>query len=294
MTQEIARTAQPLVVDGVGMTYGAGAAAHEVLRDLTLRVEPGEFVCIVGPSGAGKTTLLRCLSGLLRPTAGTVSLGDRPVTQPMAEIAVVFQDYRGSLMPWMRVRDNVAFPLEGMGVGRAERRQRADQSLEAVGLSNVGDKYPWQLSGGMQQRVAIARAIAYRSPILLMDEPFGSVDAQARFELEDLALQLRRELQISVVLVTHDIDEAVYLSDRVVVVAGTPTHVVDDLAIDLGATRDQLATRALPRFAELRSRVLSEIRGLPVPTEPAGKEVPDPMTGEATTEPAGRTARSFT
>ncbi|CAN5397320.1 ABC transporter ATP-binding protein [soil metagenome] len=270
MTQEITRTAQPLVVDGVGMTYGSGAAAHEVLRELTLRVEPGEFVCIVGPSGAGKTTLLRCLSGLLRPTAGTVKLGECPVTQPMAEIAVVFQDYRGSLMPWLRVRDNVAFPLQGMGVKKAERLRRADESLAAVGLPDVGDKYPWQLSGGMQQRVAVARAIASLSPILLMDEPFGSVDAQSRFELEDLALRLRRDLDISVVVVTHDIDEAVYLSDRVIVVAGTPTHVVDNLRIDLGPERDQLTTRALPRFAELRSRVLSEIRGLPVDDLAAG------------------------
>jgi NitT/TauT family transport system ATP-binding protein len=266
MMQDMTRAEQALVVDGVGMTYGSGPAAHEVMRDLSLRVEPGEFVCIVGPSGAGKTTLLRCLSGLLRPTAGTVSFGSTAVTQPLAEIAVVFQDYRGSLMPWLRVRDNVAFPLEGMGVKRAERLKRADESLVAVGLEGVGGKYPWQLSGGMQQRVAIARAIAYRSPVLLMDEPFGSVDAQARFELEDLALRLRRELEISVVVVTHDIDEAVYLGDRVVVVAGTPTHVVDDLTIDLGPDRDQIITRSMPRFAELRSRVLSEIRGTPIPT----------------------------
>jgi NitT/TauT family transport system ATP-binding protein len=255
------RAGQALVVDGLGMSYGSGSTAHEVLRDLSVRVEPGEFVCIVGPSGAGKTTLLRCLSGLLKPTAGSVSFGSTPVTQPLAEIAVVFQDYRGSLMPWLRVRDNVAFPLEGMGVKRAERHRRAEESLELVGLPGVGDKYPWQLSGGMQQRVAIARAIAYRSPILLMDEPFGSVDAQARFELEDLALRLRRELEISVVVVTHDIDEAVYLSDRVVVVAGKPTHVVDDIVVDLGSDRDQLTTRAMPRFTELRSRVLGEIRG---------------------------------
>ncbi|MFT4210509.1 MAG: ABC transporter ATP-binding protein [Microbacterium sp.] len=256
-----------LVVENVGMTFGSGDGAHEVLRDLSLCVEPGEFVCIVGPSGAGKTTLLRCLSGLLRPTAGSVHIGDRTVTAPLAEIAVVFQDYRGSLMPWLRVRDNVALPLEGQRVKKAERLRRADEALAAVGLPGVADKYPWQLSGGMQQRVAIARAIACRSPILLMDEPFGSVDAQARFELEDLALRLRRELSISVVVVTHDIDEAVYLSDRVVVVAGTPTHVIDDLTIDLGTERDQITTRALPRFAELRSRVLAEIRGMPLPAE---------------------------
>ncbi|GGH48375.1 ABC transporter ATP-binding protein [Microbacterium album] len=242
------------------MTYGSGASAHEVLRGLSVTVQPGEFVCIVGPSGAGKTTLLRCLSGLLRPTAGTVTIGDKKVTEPVAEIAVVFQDYRGSLMPWLRVLDNVAFPLEGMGVKRAERVQRAQESLEAVGLGDVGQKYPWQLSGGMQQRVAIARGLAYRAPILLMDEPFGSVDAQARFELEDLALRLRKERGITVIVVTHDIDEAVYLSDRVIVVAGKPTHVVDDVTVDLGDERDQITTRALPRFAELRTRVFAEIK----------------------------------
>jgi NitT/TauT family transport system ATP-binding protein len=245
-----------LLVKGVAKSYGT----HSVLIDLDLHVDPGQFVCIVGPSGAGKTTLLRCLSGLLRPTHGSVHLGDLEVTAPLAEIAVVFQDYRGSLMPWMTVQDNVAFPLQGMGVGRAERRERADESLAAVGLHDVASRYPWQLSGGMQQRVAIARAIAYRAPVLLMDEPFGSVDAQARFELEDLALNLRAALGISVVVVTHDIDEAVYLGDRVVVLAGKPATVVDDLPIDLGPDRDQITTRALPRFAELRSRVLQKIR----------------------------------
>jgi NitT/TauT family transport system ATP-binding protein len=250
-----------LIVEDVSKSYGHAGAPHHVLAGLSLRVEPGEFVCIVGPSGAGKTTLLRCLSGLMRPTSGTVRYGDRAVTEPLAEIAVVFQDYRGSLMPWMKVRDNVAFPLQGLGVKRDVRRRRADESLDAVGLADVGDKYPWQLSGGMQQRVAIARAIAYESPVLLMDEPFGSVDAQARFDLEDLALTLRRQLGISIVVVTHDIDEAVYLGDRVIVLGGKPATVVDDLDVDLGAGRDQIETRADPRFAELRTRVLTRIRG---------------------------------
>ncbi len=259
-----------LVVDGISKAFGQGPGAHSVLRDLSLRVEPGEFVCIVGPSGVGKTTLLRCLSGLLRPTSGSVRLGDTEVSEPRAEIAVVFQDYRGSLMPWMRVRENVAFPLEGMGVKRAERRDRAEQSLAAVGLPEVGDQYPWQLSGGMQQRVAIARGLAYNAPILLMDEPFGSVDAQARFELEDLVLALRRQLGISVVLVTHDIDEAVYLGDRVIVLAGKPAAVVDNLEIDLGVERDQFSTRGDRRFATLRSRVFSEVCGVAA-QQPAGR-----------------------
>jgi NitT/TauT family transport system ATP-binding protein len=249
-----------LVVENICKTYGEGADAHAVLRDLSLTVAPGELVCIVGPSGAGKTTLLRCLSGLMGPTSGTVRYGEQVVNQPLAEIAVVFQDYRGSLLPWMRVRENVAFPLEGMGVKKAERRARAEEALAAVGLADVGGKYPWQLSGGMQQRVAIARGLAYNAPVLLMDEPFGSVDAQTRFELEDLTLDLRRRLGISIVLVTHDIDEAVYMGDRVVVLAGKPASVVDVVDVALGDDRQQIATRAVPRFAELRGRVLTEIQ----------------------------------
>ncbi|MET7571175.1 ABC transporter ATP-binding protein [Streptomyces sp. NPDC005492] len=271
-----------LIVEDVCKTFGHGADEHRVIEGLSLRVDPGEFVCVVGPSGAGKTTLLRCLSGLTRPTSGTIRYGDKPLTKPLGDIAVVFQDYRGSLMPWMRVRDNVAFPLEGMGVKRAERRQRADESLAAVGLADVGDKYPWQLSGGMQQRVAIARGLAYEAPVLLMDEPFGSVDAQSRFDLEDLTLSLRRTLGITVIVVTHDIDEAVYLGDRVVVLGGKPTTVVDNLTIDLGADRDQITTRADARFTDLRTRVLTRIRGGQTP--PA--KTADGTTGEAPEKPA--------
>jgi NitT/TauT family transport system ATP-binding protein len=261
---------QPLAVTGLNKSYGS----HDVLRDLNLRVEAGEFVCIVGPSGAGKTTLLRCLSGLMPASSGAVRYGDAVVASPQRDIAVVFQDYRGSLMPWMTVRENVAFPLQGAGVRKAERRERADRSLAAVGLPDVGGKYPWQLSGGMQQRVAIARGLAYDAPVLLMDEPFGSVDAQARFELEDLVLDLRRRLGISIIVVTHDIDEAVYLGDRVVVLGGKPATVVDTVDVDLGAERDQIATRALPRFAALRTRVLTEIRG----GRPAAAPARNPIT----------------
>ncbi|MEU5095397.1 ABC transporter ATP-binding protein [Streptomyces sp. NPDC020996] len=274
-----------LIVEDVCKSFGHGADEHRVIDGLSLRVDPGEFVCIVGPSGAGKTTLLRCLSGLTRPTSGTVTYGDQPLTRPLADIAVVFQDYRGSLMPWLRVRDNVAFPLEGMGVKRAERRKRADECLAAVGLPDVGDKYPWQLSGGMQQRVAIARGLAYEAPVLLMDEPFGSVDAQSRFDLEDLTLSLRRKLGITVIVVTHDIDEAVYLGDRVIVLGGRPTAVIDNLTIDLGTRRDQIGTRADPLFADLRTRVLTQIRG-EQPSSP-GRRAERTASAPEETEPVG-------
>jgi NitT/TauT family transport system ATP-binding protein len=254
---------QPLVVSGLTKAYGSGPGAITVLDDLNLRVESGEFICIVGPSGAGKTTLLRCLSGLIHPTSGEVWVGDQKVNSPLAEIGLVFQDYRGSLMPWMRTGENVAFPLQGKGVGKIERMARAESCLAAVGLPGMMQRYPWELSGGMQQRVAIARALAYDAHILLMDEPFGSLDAQTRFELEDLVLDLRKRLGISVVVVTHDIDEAVYLADRVVVLSGHPATVIDTVEIQLGPERDQITTKAQPLFSEYRRRIMNQIRKRP-------------------------------
>ncbi|WP_234905191.1 ABC transporter ATP-binding protein [Rhizobium rhizogenes] len=251
---------KPMVVSGLTKAYGSGPGAITVLDELNLRVESGEFICIVGPSGAGKTTLLRCLSGLIPPTSGEVRVGDQKVNSPLAEIGLVFQDYRGSLMPWMRVGENVAFPLQGKGVGKIERMARAEACLAAVGLPSTMDRYPWELSGGMQQRVAIARALAYDAHILLMDEPFGSLDAQTRFDLEDLVLDLRKRLGISVIVVTHDIDEAVYLADRVVVLSGHPATVIDTVDIQLGLERDQITTKAQPLFSEYRSRILNQIR----------------------------------
>src|SRR4051812_39871931 len=169
-----------LTVSGLGKTYGEGDDANEAVRDLSFEVSERELVCIVGPSGAGKTTLLKCLSGLLAPTSGEVLLRDRPVTDPPDEMAFVFQDYSRSLLPWLDVRDNVLLPLRHKRLDRAERDRLVAESIEAVGLTEAQDRFPWQLSGGMQQRVAIARALAYQPEILLMDEPFASVDAQTR------------------------------------------------------------------------------------------------------------------
>ena len=249
-----------LLVDGLSKTYNSSPGARPVFEKIGLDVQANEVVCIVGPSGAGKTTLLRCLSGLLDPTEGEVYLHGTKMTGPVPEIGIVFQDYSRSLLPWMRTRENVAFPLQGKGGSKRERRQSAEQYLTAVGLPEAGRKYPWQLSGGMQQRAAIARALAYQADVLLMDEPFASVDAQTRFDLEDLVLRLRRDLAISVIVVTHDIDEAIYLADRVVVLSGSPTTVVDVVDVPLGRERDQLRTKQDPAFINARTRVLGQIR----------------------------------
>jgi NitT/TauT family transport system ATP-binding protein len=251
-------TAPSLQAAGLGHHYGE----HCVLRDISFGVTSGEFVCIVGPSGVGKSTLLRCLSGLQRPTDGSVLFQGAPVTGPPRELALVFQDYSRSLLPWASVIDNVALPLRAGGVRKAAAREAAAAALAEVGLGKVRPTaYPWELSGGMQQRVAIARALAYQPSIVLMDEPFASVDAQTRADLEDLVRRLQVELGLTVLLVTHDIDEAVYLSDRIVALAGSPAGVAEVVDVDLGADRDQLNTKLLPRFAELRAQVYRLIRG---------------------------------
>ncbi len=249
-----------LDVRRMGVSFEGGGKAKEILRDVSFRISAKEFVCIVGPSGAGKTTLVRCLAGLSRPTSGTVLLDGEPVVGPPARLALVAQDYSRSLMPWLRVRDNVRLPLRGKGISAAEQNARVARALGAVGLPGAEELYPRQLSGGMQQRVSIARALAYDPEILIMDEPFASVDAQTRAELEDLIMQLQRASQLSVVLITHDIDESVYLSDRILVLGGRPAGILQEYAIDLGQTRDQLETKALRAFAEYRSEVFRSIQ----------------------------------
>ncbi|GAA3549889.1 ABC transporter ATP-binding protein [Nonomuraea rosea] len=244
-----------LDVRALKKVYEGRGRSVEAIRDLTFTVGSGELVCIVGPSGAGKTTLLRCIAGLLDSTSGEVVLEGERVTGPPPGMAVVFQEYGRSLFPWMTVRQNVELPLKEKKVPKAERRRLVEEALEAVGLSDVHGAHPWQLSGGMQQRVAIARAVAYEPHLLLMDEPFAAVDAQTRADLEDLVRSLWRRLGVTVLFVTHDIDESVYLGRRVIVLSDSPTVVLEDVVIDLPDERDQLTTRSLPRFAELRAHV---------------------------------------
>jgi NitT/TauT family transport system ATP-binding protein len=222
------------------------------IGDVDFTVAEREFVSVVGPSGCGKTTLLKCIAGLLAPTSGDVILEGNRV------MALVFQEYSRSLMPWLSVRKNVALPLRRRS--KEERARLVEEAVDAVGLSANLDRYPWQLSGGMQQRVAIARALAYQPQILLMDEPFASVDAQTRADLEDLILAVRERYDVTIVFVTHDIDESVYLSDRIVVLGPSPTSVKEILEVDLPRPRDQVETKELPEFARLRAHVYRLIK----------------------------------
>ena len=244
-----------LAVSGLVHRYGGGPTAHIAVNELSFTVEAGQLACIVGPSGCGKSTLLRCIAGLITPSGGEIRLHGDLVSGVPADLAVVFQDYSRSLYPWLSVRRNVEFPLRGRVSGRSARRARAEEALSWVGLADVGGKYPWQLSGGMQQRVSIARALACQPALLLMDEPFASVDAQTRAELEDLLLRVRREQGSTVLLVTHDIDESVYLGDRVLVLSRSPATIVADLPVDLPPDRDQITTRGSTTFVDLRTEI---------------------------------------
>lgn len=264
MTQKPETSMKTLLdIAGLTHTYGSGPGAHTALADITFHVDQGEFVSIVGPSGCGKTTLLRTMAGLMRPTGGRLHFLGNEITTVPAGLAMVFQDYRGSLFPWLTVASNVEFPLRSLKLGKAEERSRVAESLAAVGLAGNEKKYPGQLSGGMQQRVAIARALAYRPKIMLMDEPFASIDAQTREDLEDLVLQVRESFEMTILFVTHDIDESVYLADRVVVLSKPPTVVQTILEVPLGGVRDQITTKEDPAFIHLRGEVARLIRHAP-------------------------------
>jgi NitT/TauT family transport system ATP-binding protein len=244
-----------IVVDEIEKRFRSGDRTVHALRDVSFGVAEGEFVCIVGPSGCGKTTLFRIIAGLEDSSGGTIRLNGEPIEGPGMDRGMVFQEY--GLFPWRTVLENVGFGLEQRDTGAAERRERATEMIELVGLEGFPDAYPSELSGGMKQRVGIARALAVDPEILLMDEPFGSVDAQTRDMLHDELLRIWQETGKTVLFVTHDVDEAVTLADRVVVLTDSPGRVHEIVDVDLERPRH----RTDGAFGELEGRIRSLIRG---------------------------------
>lgn len=253
----VAEAHRTLVIDRLSKSYVGRRTESQAIGEITFDVCDREFVTVVGPSGCGKTTLLKCIAGLIHPSSGRTAFAGTTVTAPMPAMALVFQDYSRSLFPWLTVRKNVLLPLKAGS--KAEHQELVSESLRAVGLSEYENHYPWQLSGGMQQRVAIARALASRPRLLLMDEPFASVDAQTRADLEDLVLRIHGEFEVTTLLVTHDIDEAVYMSDRVVILSNHPSFVQEVLTVDIPRPRSQEITKATREFAQLRTHVYRAI-----------------------------------
>jgi len=247
-------------VRGIAKTYAGHGQRTVALSGIDLDIERGAFLSIVGPSGCGKSTLLQIVAGLIAPSAGEVRLEGRRLTGTAPEIVYVFQQYSRSLYPWKTVAANVAYGLENRGrLPRAGIEARVTEYIGLVKLDGFEGHYPWQLSGGMQQRVAIARALACRPAVLLMDEPFSAVDALTRAGLQELILRLWAELGLTVVFVTHDTDEAVYLATRVVALSRPPAAIAMDVAIELPHPRRQIDTRELPAYLGYRHRLLHEL-----------------------------------
>ncbi|AKB13618.1 MAG: ABC transporter ATP-binding protein [Methanosarcina thermophila] len=231
-------------------TKKEGNGVTEALRDVSFDVEDGEFICILGPSGCGKTTLLRIIAGLETQTSGEITLNGVPITGPDPKRGMVFQQY--SLFPWRTVIDNVTFGLEMQGISKAEARKHAEKYIDLVGLEQFKNSYPYELSGGMQQRAAIARALANEPEVLLMDEPFGALDAQTRNILQDELLKIWEQKHITCIFVTHSVDEAVVLSDRILVMTTRPGRIKEIVPVDLPRPR----RRTSPEVNSLRDRVL--------------------------------------
>jgi len=253
-----------LKFDRVTQVYRGKAEDSDFVAfdDFSLDIAPSEFLAVVGPSGCGKSTLLRLAAGLLQPTAGVMSLDGNSIAAPPAGVVYLFQQYSKSLFPWRTVLHNVMFPLEG--VSRNSRKNNeliCKEYIRQVGLAGFEDKYPWQLSGGMQQRVAIARALAAEPKVLLLDEPFSAVDALTRMELQALILDIWARSKFTALLVTHDVDEAVFLADRIAVLSNRPTRLNEVIDVGLPRPRDPIKTRELPRFLELRHHLTASLLG---------------------------------
>ena len=244
-------------IDRVTVTFGKGRKAHKAIEETSIRVEPGEFVCILGPSGCGKSTLLNAVAGYVNPNGGHVNVDGEKVTRPGPDRGMVFQQY--SLFPWKTVKDNVAFGPMVAGQPYAAAEAVARTFLDMVGLTKFANRYPAELSGGMQQRVGIARALANYPRVLLMDEPFGALDAQTRQMMQENLLNIWSEFGTTVLFITHDIDEAIFLADRVLIMSAGPGRIIADLAVSLSRPRPPEVT-AEPAFAELKRQCIAHIR----------------------------------
>ncbi len=230
------------------------------LRDVSLIVAPAELVCVVGPSGCGKTTLLNLIAGFLQCTSGSIRLNDVEIRDPGPDRGVVFQEY--ALFAWLTARQNIEFGMRMRGVRKAERRRKANQYLELVGLERAAERYPHELSGGMRQRVAVARALANEPQILLMDEPFAAVDAMTRATLQTELLRIWQQLRLAVFFITHNVEEAIFLSQRVILMSPHPGRVQDIISVDLPHPRD----RGSPEFGALYSRINAGLHFSPTAT----------------------------
>ncbi|MEE3359401.1 MAG: ABC transporter ATP-binding protein [Pseudomonadota bacterium] len=244
-------------VKDVSITFGKGSSAHHAVDTTEITIEAGQFVCILGPSGCGKSTLLNAIAGYVKPTEGTLLVDGTEVDKPGPDRGMVFQQY--SLLPWKTVYENVAFGPKMAGHSRVEAGSTANTFLELVGLKKFGDRYPAELSGGMQQRVGIARALANYPSVLLMDEPFGALDAQTRLMMQESLLDIWRKFGTTVVFVTHDVDEAVFLADRVLIMSTAPGRIIEDVKIDLPRPRSTDMASS-PEYVQARQFCLDTIK----------------------------------
>ncbi|TDD07874.1 ABC transporter ATP-binding protein [Saccharopolyspora terrae] len=250
-----------IVLDGVTRSFRGRDSEVTALDGVDLRIEPGELAVVVGPSGSGKSTLLDLLAGLDSPTSGQIRIGGEPINGPGLNRGVVFQQY--ALLPWRTAQANVELGLEANSASKAQRRERAREHLDLVGLADFAGHYPHQLSGGMRQRVAIARSLAFDPDVLLMDEPFGALDAQTRERLQEQLLDIWQRTGKTVVFITHDIDEAVYLGRTVTVLTSRPGRVRETVEIDIAERTSREDTLRRPEFAEHRHRIWSLLHAAP-------------------------------
>lgn len=255
MTVEIQDRGIDLEVSNLSLSYLNNQGELQVLRDLSVKVDSGQTLAICGRSGVGKSSLIRAIAGLNTVQSGEVLFDGVSAAESHANLGFVTQDYSKSLFPWLTVAKNVALPFIGKNVAKSVQSERVKAVLEEVGLADKAESYPWQLSGGMQQRVVIARALVANPRLLLLDEPFASIDIYVRLELEDLVLRIIDNHKITTLLVTHDVEEAIYMSDRVIVLGGSPAAITFDAKVSLSYPRNQMETRSSAEFLQLRAKL---------------------------------------